>query len=335
MSPRYLTGKGWFNSPDAADALPTIAASYCPASASTAIEKLRVGDRVMGQRSAGELAGDTQVDPATWRKLRLVAETQWPDGTVDDIHVETLQSPEWLAGHAAQVGSSVPIPLDLAEMGLPADLPAKVLANDPCPPLQPGPGRVVLTTVNHLNRDVYELTVASPTGTAETIRPTGFHKFYRPADDAWVIAKELEPGDELAGPTTPLYVRTLQKLPGSQRVYNLTVEGEHVYRVSILGVLVHNSCPWEVGRANELRANSVGDSLDVRHAVQAHPAEQIIAGYDCATGPAIAVPDHLHSQISKLSGVYNGNAVDLLSEREKGTGTNSPELKEVSTTSVS
>ena len=25
-----------------------------------------------------------------------------------------------------------------------------------------------------------------------------------------------------------------------QRVYNITVEGEHVYRVSLLGALVHN-----------------------------------------------------------------------------------------------
>src|SRR5262249_51253110 len=89
--------------------------------------------------------------------------------------------------------------------------------------------------------DIYELTVASPTGQTETIRSTGFHKFYRPTDKAWVSAKELRPNDELNGATGPLVVRRVSKLAGAQRVYNMTVEDDHVYRVSLLGALVHNT----------------------------------------------------------------------------------------------
>ncbi len=36
-------------------------------------------------------------------------------------------------------------------------------------------------------------------------------------------------------------VRSVRSIPGVQRVYNMTVEGEHVYRVSLLGALVHNA----------------------------------------------------------------------------------------------
>lgn len=76
---------------------------------------------------------------------------RWADGTVDDVNVRTLQPPEWLEAFDARVGAEVPLPLDLVEMGLPADLTAKVLSIEPCPPIDDGPGRVVLTTVKHLN----------------------------------------------------------------------------------------------------------------------------------------------------------------------------------------
>jgi hypothetical protein len=206
-----------------------------------AIETIRVGQRVLGEASAGELAGQTQVDPAIWRLVSLRAETIWADGTLDEIRVETLQPPEWIGKHQASVGASVPLPLDLVEMGLPADLAATVVANEPCPSIAPGSGRVVLTTVSHLNADAYELSVESSTGGLETIRPTGLHKFYFPAANAWISAKDLKPGDELQGVDGPLTVRRIEPLSGVHRVYNMTVEGEHVYRVSTLGALVHNN----------------------------------------------------------------------------------------------
>lgn len=53
------------------------------------IEDLRVGDRVMGEWSTEELQGLTQVDPQSWRRYTLYAEMEWPDGTVDDVHIET------------------------------------------------------------------------------------------------------------------------------------------------------------------------------------------------------------------------------------------------------
>jgi hypothetical protein len=136
------------------------------------IEQLRVGQKVvtdapseaLAAAAAGELSSvsahdEPTVDPATWKLVRLRAEQRWDDGTLDDINVETLQPPEWLAEHNVRVGGEAPLPLDLLEMGLPDDLRAEVLAIEPCPPLEAGPGHTVLTTVNHLNRDVVEVTI--------------------------------------------------------------------------------------------------------------------------------------------------------------------------------
>jgi hypothetical protein len=192
------------------------------------------------------------LNPATWKLIRLRALVRWDDGTWDDINVETLQPPSWLAAHEVRVGGLAPIPLDLEELGLP-DVLGKVLAIEPCPPVPPGPGRVILTTVNHLNADVHELTIRDAQGRQETIRTTGGHKFYSATRTAWVSATDLEPGEQLHGLGGPVHIVSRARLPGIHRVYNLTVEGDHVYHVSPLGVLTHNtwSCFGAPGTAED------------------------------------------------------------------------------------
>ena len=48
-------------------------------------------------------------------------------------------------------------------------------------------------------------------------------------------------GEQLSGLGGQVSVLAVRRLPGVQRVYNLTVEGRHVYRVARCGVLVHNN----------------------------------------------------------------------------------------------
>lgn len=119
---------------------------------------------------------------------------------------------------------------------------AIVAANESCPEIQPGPGRVVLTTIENQSDTVYELNVASEDGNTESIRSTGSHRFFRESDGSWVSAETLLPGDELQGADGTLNVAGIAKVPGLHTVFNMTVEGEHVYRVSALGALVHNNC---------------------------------------------------------------------------------------------
>jgi len=203
------------------------------------IEDIRVGERVWTEEHA-TTSQPTQVVPKTWRLLKLRRELRWPDGTLDDINAEALQSPAWIAQHGAIVGATVPLPVDLVEMGLPNDLGAVVLAVEPCPPIANGPGCVVLTTVNHLNADIRELTVEDREGRKQVLRPTGFHKFSRHGEKGWVSTCDLAIGDRLHGKDGPLRVIGNKRLPGVQRVYNMSIEKEHIYFVSALGLLTHN-----------------------------------------------------------------------------------------------
>jgi hypothetical protein len=209
---------------------------------SQSIETIRVGQRVLtaADDSKGGVVQRTAIESHTWRRLRLQADNRWDDGAPDVIDVETLQPPEWVAANHAQPGAFVPLPLEFQHLGLPPGLTARVVANEPCPPLAEGAGRVVLTTVNHLNNDVWELSVTDSHGESQTIRSTGVHKFYSVSRGDWISASELRPDERLSGVAGEVRVRSLCRLPGIHRVYNMTVEDEHVYRVSTLGVLVHN-----------------------------------------------------------------------------------------------
>jgi len=218
------------------------ASADLPALKTTPIEQIRVGQRVLTKGEDPDKTLPTAVDQQTWRHLTLEQTETWPDGTVDRICIESILPPQWLAQHdGAPVGTRVPIPLDLEEMGLPEGMTAQVLANEPCPAISTGPGRVVLTTVNHLNTRVVEMTLAAPDGTQETVRPTAFHKFYSETRGQWLSAEDLKPDERLRGLHTPLQVVSVHPVPGTHRVYNMTVEGEHVYHVSTLGVLAHNN----------------------------------------------------------------------------------------------
>ena len=138
------------------------------------IESIRVGDRVITDKLS-RMQSDTEVDPATWRLVRLTGDVREEDGALfDTLNVEAILPLEWIETHRAEVGGQVPFPLDLIALGLNEDAIATVTAIEPCPPIQPGPGRVVLTTINHLNPDVVELSLRNQDGRQEAIKnPTG------------------------------------------------------------------------------------------------------------------------------------------------------------------
>ena len=105
----------------------------------------------------------------------------------------------------------------------------------------------MLTTINHLNKYVFELTIKDGTGHSESVHTTGFHKFYSDSRKTWISAAELRKGEQLRGVNGLLTVADLHGFAGVHRVYNMTVEDEHVYRVSTLGTLVHNAGCYREG----------------------------------------------------------------------------------------
>ena len=174
--------------------------------------------------------------------VHLHAEDRWANGTLDTIEVETLQPQASIEANRVSVGQMVPLPLDMIEMGMPPTLRAKVVAIQPCPPIAEGPGRVVLTTVNHLNPQVFELQLADGKGHKEFVRPTRNHKFYSADRKGWVTVDHLHIGEHVPGLSDVMTVVAVDRLPGVHRVYNMTVERDHVYHVTALGALVHNDC---------------------------------------------------------------------------------------------
>jgi len=114
---------------------------------------------VRHQRRAGAAAGSecgvTAVDPASGRLVTLKLPN--PDGSGDIIDIRSLRSPEWLAETGAEPGGW--ILFGLPELGVVG--PAHGVTVAPCPPVEAGPGRVVLATVTHYNSFVLRLWVAA------------------------------------------------------------------------------------------------------------------------------------------------------------------------------
>ena len=232
--------------------------------------------RVAGGDTADLTVHSTAVDPDSWRLVTLSADSVWPDGTVDRWHAQTLQGPQWLATYG-EVGRTVPPPVDLEEMGTSEHLDFRVESLGPCPEIDTRPGRVVLATVSHLNNARIDVHVRNANGQADTIETTAPHKFCRlprpmlngddppsatlPTDvedmaahpEWWAAAEDLQPGDRLHTPDGWAEVTAVIARPGTERVYNLTVEHEHLFRVGADAVLVHNQDCGFAGRRAAFR----------------------------------------------------------------------------------
>jgi Pretoxin HINT domain len=270
-----------------------------------AIETLRVGQRVL-TGLASDANRTTAVDSTSWKKLSLKADYAWVDGTRDAFIVETLQPPEFLVHHSAEVGSRVPMPLDVQEMGCPDGLMAEVQSIEACPSIQDSPGRVILTTVAHLNSVGRTLTVQAIDGTTDQIHTTDYHPFWSETKQGWAQAYTLSIGDQLQGlGGRPLTLIATSRIPGVHTVYNLTVEHDHVYRVGISAVFVHNTNCAPQGGAHK-------DMLSPRPEFQSH---HVIAdgSTDMPKGQGAAVL--MRTQDHKLTASY-GSPTEIQLQRE-------------------
>jgi hypothetical protein len=142
----------------------------------------------------------------------------------------------WIKESNAQISAT--IFLDLPEMG--AQGLAKVLNIEPCPPIKKGRGNVITGTFHHEAANTIDLYVE---GLSKPIGCTDNHPFWSVTRQEFVEAGKLLRGEALqlhSGQTTKV-VQILPR-PGPERVNNLEVMNEHVYRVTWEGVLVHNTC---------------------------------------------------------------------------------------------
>jgi hypothetical protein len=233
-----------------------------------AIESIRVCQRVATDGGVSNSADGktkaadpnaTAVDPRSWRKLTIRA-GKW--------EVQTLRPVGWLDANNVSSGASIRLAsvVDLGEMPQAADLAGAVESIEPCPAIAAGPGRVVLTTVSHVDDFVFDLTLTNASGRTEAVGVTGGHRYYDPVA-GWTQVKDLQPGQVLRGDRGDLTVLALARRSGSQRVFNMAVEADHVYYVGGFGALVHNGCdeeePYVVQTGGNTATNALAKALNV------------------------------------------------------------------------
>jgi hypothetical protein len=199
-----------------------------------AIETARLGWRAVGRNPLREQVEVVEEpNPATWREIHL----EMRKGNGRRLFAELLRTLRWLEEQQARVGGRVW--LDLPEMGVEGW--ATVTGIGPCPEIVPGEGSVVTGLFRHEPDD--NLVDVRVEGLRDPIGCTDNHPFWSEDRGEFVAAGKLRQGERLrVGELGELAsVMSVTPRPREAWVYNLEVQGEHVYQVSEAAVLVHNS----------------------------------------------------------------------------------------------
>ncbi len=162
------------------------------------------------------------------------------------------------------IGSTIFV--DLPEHGISADFTVREIR--PCPTPMAGDGYLVTTKFIHENAEILNLRIE---GSDEPIGTTASHPFWSEDRQQFVAAGELRVGENLLlADDTTRHVESIALRPNRETVYNIEVDGEHVFYVGEDGVLVHNSCGSRVyvirNAANEVVYVGTGTAGRVRTA---------------------------------------------------------------------
>ena len=221
---------------------PTPVIEHSTSSMFQPIESVQLGQRVatdITPEQLKEAIGDwedlpqwdrEEIEPESWRSISLDYEK--PNGGI--LKIELLRPFEWLTDRQAKVGAE--IHLVMKEMGV--DGPAKVIFIGPSPTISDGSGRVVTGRFSHIRGGVMQIRMDS---VDEPLGVTKNHPIYSVDQQAFVAAEHLKIGESLQFQDRTTHVVSVDRL-SRQMVYNLEVQGEHVYRVMQDGLLVHNDC---------------------------------------------------------------------------------------------
>jgi len=205
-------------------------------------EPTTMGQQHMGQRCATWLPGesgyeeslarpDTKIDPATHQAVWFLQE--YEDGNWRKFGL--LRSLEWIREQEIEaVGDWVEVS-GLDEMGVEGEF--QVMAIDPCPTIEPGPGRIITAEFQFSHGVIFELTVS---GQDKPIRGTSKHPYWSEDRHDWVPLDELRTGERLLVEGGTAVVLGVDEA-GTERVCNFEVDGDHCYRVGAGAVLVHNA----------------------------------------------------------------------------------------------
>jgi hypothetical protein len=207
-----------------------VARSECGAGQGGArpIEEVGLGERVLTAEAGGaQESGTAVMDPASWRAYAL--RMTRADGTV--TRVDLLRPAGWEQVMAQGPDGRRTIHLELPEMGVSGE--AEVLAVSPCPPVEPGVGRVVTGSFRKERNHGLRALHVSVEGEVSCLRVTSGHPVWSVTRGAWIGAGELVPGEALAA-WRGESVAVLANLPEAARRHGISKWRTSTCTVSVL-----------------------------------------------------------------------------------------------------
>lgn len=228
----------WWSTPDyLVETNCEVQSVIAPRTVVTPIECVALGSRVQSENPRPWDKDSSLPEPVENDTLLLSMTLLRVDG--EETEIELLRPKTWIDAYGLSAG--VEIPLKIEELGLGGI--AKIKGVEACPEIADGEGSVV--TGRFITRRV-EATVRveleGHDGLSDTLEGTAVHPVWSLDRDDWVPLGELLQGEQVSGIDGPVTVTSLSVKDRPIAVYNLEVHGEHVYRVSKLGILVHNAC---------------------------------------------------------------------------------------------
>ena len=153
---------------------------------------------------------------------------------------------------------------------------AKVKSLEPCPAIADGSGNIV--TARIVTRQVSELIEIEVAG-GETLTGTPMHPIWSVERQDWVELGDLEIGEHLSTDDGPVEIVATRLLATGESVYNLEVHGHHIYQVTKLGLLVHNTYKKAL-RGYQTKVYKVdGVDLSLTASGMRHILERHVGGY--------------------------------------------------------
>ncbi|MCH7729678.1 MAG: AHH domain-containing protein, partial [Planctomycetes bacterium] len=174
-------------------------------------------------------------DPATSREVRF--EMTKPSG--NRSWCKFIWTLDEIEAAGAKVGATVDF--DMPELGIVG--PARYTYIGPCPEFKEGDGNLVIGVFKHEpDGPIVNVHIE---GLDTPIGSTANHPFWSEDRQEFVEAGHLQPNEQVWSELRGVVrITSVTRAPDAKYVYNLTVHNQHVYEVSELGVVVHNSCSW-------------------------------------------------------------------------------------------
>jgi hypothetical protein len=218
-----------------------------------AIEDIELGSRVITE-APDVLPRESefgQPDQATWRQVNLLQHRG--DGTI--IEMELIRPAWWIKLLGLEVGTVIELLFpELQTVGT-----AHVLSFSDCPLISEGDGRVVIG--RFITRQAMNLVKVYLEDDSSFVG-TSTHPVWSVNASDWKRIDELDEGEQVRTFESDLKIMSLAQVPRRADVFNIEVEGEHVYRLLNTGVLVHNARYSDIRSAVKAGANTATEFVN-------------------------------------------------------------------------